>query len=158
MARQRVGRFDFAAHNCFACGQLNLSGIQLDLHADDGRCWTELAIPRRFEGWDGIVHGGIVGAILDEVMAWSLIGEDRLGFTARLAIDFRRPVRVDQRVCAEGWIADLRRRRFATAARLVDAESGDVLAEATAVYVATSVSQDAALRERYDIRVVDEPA
>jgi len=157
--RQRVGRFDFAAHACFACGQLNVHGLRLDLHASDDRCWTETTLPATFQGWEGITHGGIVAAILDEVMAWSLIGEDRLGFTARLEVDFKRPVPVETPIRAEGWIAERRRRRFDTRATLTDAASGTVLAEATAIYLGAPVAQQSALRERYDIKIVsEEPA
>jgi acyl-coenzyme A thioesterase PaaI-like protein len=154
--RQRVGRFDFAAHACFACGQLNVHGLRLQLHADDDRCWTETAIPRDFQGWEGITHGGVVSAILDEVMAWSLIGQDRLGFTARLEVDFRRPVPVETPIRAEGWIADRRRRRFDTRARLTNSATGEVLAEGAAIYLGAPPDQEAALRERYDIRAVEE--
>ena len=71
-----VPRFEVAPHHCFACGSLNTSGMGLVLHAEPRRCWTELTLERRFEGWDGIAHGGILCTILDEVMAWSLVGED----------------------------------------------------------------------------------
>ena len=146
---------DFAAHTCFACGQLNAAGLQLDLHAAEDRCWTDVTIPARFQGWQGITHGGIVSAILDEVMAWSLVGADTLGFTARLEVDFKRPVPVDRPIHAEGWIVDRRRRRFDTRARICDAATGDVLSEARAIYLGAPVAQQAELRDRYDIRVVE---
>ena len=154
--RQRVGRYEFAPHNCFACGQLNVSGLQLRLHADEGSCWTDIALPHRFEGWDEIAHGGVVSAILDEVMAWSLIAQDRLGFTARLQVDFRRPVPIERKIRATGWITDRRRRRFDTAARLTDSITGEVLAEATAIYLAAPAAQEAQMRGRYGIRIVEE--
>jgi acyl-coenzyme A thioesterase PaaI-like protein len=156
--RQRVGRFEFAAHNCFACGQLNVGGLRLELHASGDRCWTETTLPTNFEGWQGITHGGIVSAILDEVMAWSLIGEDRLGFTARLEVDFRRPVPVNRAIRAEGWIEARRRRRFDTRATVTDILSGQVLAEGRAIYLGAPLEQEAALRERYDIRIVGDEA
>ena len=154
--RQRVGRFEFAAHGCFACGQLNVAGLRLELHAAGDRCWTDATLPAAFQGWEGITHGGIVSAILDEVMAWSLIGADRLGFTARLEVDFKRPVPVGRAIHAEGWITDRRRRRFDTQAQMTDATTGEVLAEARAIYLGAPVEQEAALRGRYDIRRVDE--
>jgi hypothetical protein len=154
--RQRVGQFDFAAHGCFACGQLNVHGLRLVLHAAGDRCWTELSIPATFQGWEGITHGGVVSAILDEVMAWSLIGAERLGFTARLEVDFRRPVPIDTPIRAEGWIVDRRRRRFDTQATLTNGTTGEVLVEARAIYLGAAVGQEAALRERYDIRIVPE--
>ena len=82
---QRVDeRFAFEPHNCFACGTLNAHGLHLELHVDGERCWTDLAIPSRFQGWDEIAHGGIVATILDEVMAWSLVDHDNWGLTARM--------------------------------------------------------------------------
>ena len=36
------GRFEFAPHNCFACGTLNAGGLGLVLHVEPGRSWTEL--------------------------------------------------------------------------------------------------------------------
>ncbi len=41
--------------------------------------WTELTSTDRFQGWDGIAHGGILCTILDEVMAWALVGDGQLG-------------------------------------------------------------------------------
>jgi acyl-coenzyme A thioesterase PaaI-like protein len=154
--RQRVGRFDFAAHGCFACGQLNVAGLRLDLHASDDRCWTEITLPATFQGWEGMTHGGVVAAIVDEVMAWSLIGVDRLGFTARLEVDFKRPVPIGRMIRAEGWITEQRRRRFNTAATITVSESGEVLVEARAIYLAAPLEQESALRDRYDIRRLDE--
>src|SRR5687767_15798599 len=56
-----VPRFEVAPHHCFACGTLNKSGMGLILHVEPRRCWTELTLERRFEGWDGIAHGGKIG-------------------------------------------------------------------------------------------------
>ena len=154
--RQRVGRFDFAAHGCFACGQLNAGGLRLQLHWDGVRCWTETALPMQFQGWEGITHGGVVSAILDEVMAWSLIGTDCFGFTARLEVDFKRPVPVARTIRAEGWINQRRRRRFETAGQVTDLATGALLAQARAVYMGAAKEQEAALRERYDVRIIAE--
>lgn len=151
-ARQIVGTFDFAAHNCFACGQLNFQGLQLVLHAVEDRCWTETSLSSRFEGWAGMTHGGIVSAILDEVMAWSLAGADRFGFTARLEVDFKRPVPIGTLIRAEGWTTERRRRRFDTRGEVTDVASGVLLAEASAIYLAVPQAEDAALRARYDVR------
>jgi acyl-coenzyme A thioesterase PaaI-like protein len=148
-------RFQFAAHNCFACGTLNANGLGLELHVEPGRCWTELELDRRFEGWDGIAHGGITATILDEVMAWSLVGSDNWGVTARLAVEFRRPVPIGSRVRAEGWITTSRRRVVDTAARIVDGASGTELATATGVYVAADATRKRELQDRYGFRRLD---
>ena len=142
-------------HHCFACGELNEHGLRLVLHTDDGRCWTELQLESRFQGWDGIAHGGIVATILDEVMAWALIDRDAWGVTAKLDLAFKRPVPLEATIRAEGWVVDARRRIMTTAGRLVDPVSGAVLATAEATYVAARPDQREALRARYRFRVVD---
>lgn len=147
--------FEFAAHNCFACGTLNANGLGLVIHLEPERCWTELELDRRFEGWDGIAHGGITSTILDEVMGWSLVGSDNWGLTARLAVAFRRPVPIGTRIRAEGWIMHARRRVVDTAARIVDVASGIELATATGVYVAADAARKRELQERYGFRRLD---
>jgi acyl-coenzyme A thioesterase PaaI-like protein len=148
------GRFEFSPHNCFACGTLNTGGLGLVLHVEPGRSWTELALDRRFEGWEGMAHGGILCTILDEVMAWALVGEDNWGVTARMAVEFRRPVSVGGAIRAEGWITRSRRRVVDTAARIVDVETGAELATATGVYVAADPARKRDLRERYGFRAI----
>jgi acyl-coenzyme A thioesterase PaaI-like protein len=144
---------EVAPHHCFACGALNEHGIHLDLHVDGDRCWTELVLADRFQGWDGIAHGGIICTILDEVMAWSLAATDNWGLTARLSVDFKRPVRLRVPIRGEGWITTVRRRLVETAARLVDPATGDVLATAAATYVAADAARKAELQARYRFRL-----
>jgi uncharacterized protein (TIGR00369 family) len=145
-----IPRLEILPHHCFACGTLNESGMRLDLHVERGRAWTELVYQERFQGWDGIAHGGILATVLDEVMAWALVGEDSWGLTARLAVDFKRPVSVGQALRAEGWITRSRRRIVDTAGHIVDARSGRLLARATGVYVAADEARKAELRRRYE--------
>ena len=140
-------------HNCFACGSLNEHGLHLDLHVAGDRCWTELTLADRFQGWDRIAHGGIVATILDEVMAWSLASTDNWGVTARIAITFRKPVPIGSRIRAEGWIEDNRRRLFQTAAQIVDAADGTLLATAEATYVAAGPERKRELQARYRFRI-----
>jgi uncharacterized protein (TIGR00369 family) len=144
---------EVAPHGCFACGSRNEHGIQLDLHVDGDRCWTVVALAERFQGWDGIAHGGIICTVLDEVMAWSLAATDNWGLTARMAVDFKRPVRLGTPIRAEGWVVANRRRIVDTAARLVDDETNEVLATATATYVAADAERKRELQARYRFRL-----
>jgi uncharacterized protein (TIGR00369 family) len=156
LARSDVPRFEMSPHNCFACGTLNAHGLQLLLHVEQGRSWTELTLERGFEGWEGIAHGGIVCTILDEVMAWALVGADNWGVTARMNVSFRRPVPVGRPIRAEGSVARMRRRIVQTTATLVDVATGEVLATATGTYVAADEARKRELRERYGFRLVED--
>jgi acyl-coenzyme A thioesterase PaaI-like protein len=154
VVRAAGSTFEFSPHNCFACGTLNTHGMQLDLHIEAGRCWTELSLEPRFEGWKGIAHGGIVCTILDEVMAWSLVGADNWGVTAKLSVAFKRPIRVGQPIRADGWVTKERRRLVATAGTVIDRTDGTVLATAEALYVAATEERKRELQARYDFRAM----
>jgi uncharacterized protein (TIGR00369 family) len=151
----RIGgsRIVLEPHNCFACGSLNTHGIHLQLHAGEGRCWTDLVLDRRFEGWEGIAHGGIVCTILDEVMAWALVDSDHWGVTARIQVDFKRPVPIGRAIRGEGRVIEIRRRVVRAAGMLVDAGDGTLLARAEGTFVAAPDDQKEALKARYGFRL-----
>ncbi len=122
----RIGgkRLEIAPHNCFACGTLNAHGLHLELHASEDVCWVELVLPERFEGWEGIAHGGIVCTLLDEVMAWALVDHDLWGVTARMSVEFRRPVPIGRPVRAEGRVVSVRRRLVEAEGVVLDGTDG----------------------------------
>jgi uncharacterized protein (TIGR00369 family) len=150
-------RFELAAHNCFGCGTLNANGLQVVHHVEPGQSWTELALDRRFEGWQGIIHGGILCTLLDEVMAWALVGDDKWGVTARLSVEFKRPVDVGRRVRAIGQVSRARRRLVETTGQILDLDSGAILATATGLYLAADGARKAQLRQQYGFRRIDVP-
>jgi acyl-coenzyme A thioesterase PaaI-like protein len=150
--------FPIRPHNCFACGSTNVAGLGLALHVEGDTCWTELELPDRFEGWQGIAHGGIVATILDEVMAWSLVDRDAWGLTARMSVDFKRPVPIGRRIRGEGRLVDRRRRLLRTSARLVDVATGDLLATAEGTYLAAPDERKRILKRTYGFDAEDVPA
>ena len=156
----RIGgqRIALAPHNCFACGTLNTHGLQLELHAGDDRCWTELVLPGRFQGWEGIAHGGIVTTILDEVMGWALIDHDLWGVTARLSIEFKHPVPIGRPIRSEGRVLAARRRLVEAEGVILDREDGTLLARAQATFVGASAAKKDELKARYGFTLVPDEA
>jgi acyl-coenzyme A thioesterase PaaI-like protein len=150
------GRYAVNPHACFACGELNTHGLHLVLHVAGDTCWTELELRPSFQGWDGIAHGGIVATILDEVMAWALASEDAWGYTARMSIEFRRPVPIGARIRGEGRVAARRRRLLTTTGRLLDPATGEVYATAEGLYVAAPEAAREELKRRYGFRLMPE--
>ena len=150
--RDAEGAFEFEPHRCFACGELNEHGLQLDLHVDPDGAWAELALDPGFQGWDAVAHGGIVCTLLDEAMAWSVIGRGTWGVTARLNVAFRRPVLTGRRIRAEGWVVELNRRASRTAGHVLDAETREVLATAEGTFMALPDDELSRLKERYGMR------
>lgn len=149
-----AGRFEVTPHRCFACGELNERGLHLQLHVAGDTCWADLVLDEAFQGWDGIAHGGIIATILDEVMAWALASADAWGFTARMTIEYKRPLPVGAAVRGEGRLVERRRRLLTTSGRLVDPVTGDVYATAEGLYVAAPEERRRVLKERYGFRLV----
>ena len=90
-------------HRCFLCGPLNAQGLNLAFEADGQTLSTRWTSEKRFQGYAGVLHGGIISAILDEVMInlpWKLY--DAPVTTAELTVRFRQaaPVGVELRFTA----------------------------------------------------------
>lgn len=158
VARPRLsdaeGGFEFEPHHCFACGELNEQGLHLELHASPDGAWTETILEPRFQGWEAVAHGGVVCTILDEVMAWAVIGRGTWGVTARLSVTFRRPVPTGTAIRAEGRVVDHGRRAARAAGRIVDPATGELLAEGESTFVAVPPAEVERLRARYGMRRV----
>lgn len=150
--RDELGAFEFEPHHCFACGELNEHGLHLDLHTSPEGSWTELVLDPAFQGWEAVAHGGIVCTILDEVMAWAVIGRGTWGVTARLNVAFRRPIRTGRRIRGEGWVIQQDRRAVRAEGRVLDAGTGEVLATGESTFIAVPANQLERLKARYGLR------
>ena len=156
--RDREGAFEFEPHHCFACGELNEQGLHLELHTDPTGSWVETALAPKFQGWDAVAHGGIVCTLLDEVMAWSVIGRGTWGMTARFAVQWRRQVPTGRMIRAEGRVVEEKRRIFRTQGQIIDPEDGEILATADATFVAVPPAELERLKSRYRWRRVPDEA
>lgn len=101
---RRLENFD-PDRSCFACGQDNPNGLHMRFDTDGQRLYSRLTISKDLCGWEKVVHGGIVTAVLDEIMSWSAIHLiQRLILTKSIKVDFLKPVHVDSEIRAEGWV------------------------------------------------------
>ncbi|MBX3072034.1 MAG: PaaI family thioesterase [Thermomicrobiales bacterium] len=137
-------------HNCFGCGRLNPHGLQLTFYADpDGSVWAEWEPTPKVEGWQGIVHGGLITTVLDEVMGWALSAQRIWAVTARLDVSFRKPVEIGVPARARAWVVEDKGRRIEVAAQLLRKDDLAVLAEATGVFVRVPADKAADWENRY---------
>ncbi len=128
--------------HCLVCGQANTLGIRLRFHRLrdlDGRpvgVRSETAVPAHLQGFDGLLHGGVIAALLDDAMWWAVYARHGvITVTADMQLRFRRPIPITMQLRLEGIAAE-RRRIYAAAGRILDPE-GQVLAEASARFVAS---------------------
>jgi uncharacterized protein (TIGR00369 family) len=83
------------SRNCFACGLENPFGLGLQFYElGSDRLESHFTVPVHFEGYPGIVHGGIIASMLDEMVSRAaMIGQhNRFMMTAKLEIRYRKPV------------------------------------------------------------------
>ena len=91
---------------CFVCSGDNPAGLHLGFEAQqDGSVRAEFACSRRYEGYSGFVHGGVIATLLDGAMAHCLYARGVEGVTARLNVEYRRPVRVQLPAIVCAWLS-----------------------------------------------------
>lgn len=85
------------SRHCFVCGLESAVGLKLTFYdAGPDRAEAAYTVPEGYQGYPGLVHGGIMAAMLDEVIGRAAMSGDPNHFTltARLAMRYRKPVPV----------------------------------------------------------------
>jgi acyl-coenzyme A thioesterase PaaI-like protein len=114
---------------CFACGTNNPIGLKLSFRLEGDEYVTEFTPGTHHQGYDDIVHGGLVATVLDEVMARMLWDRGFPFATAEMTVRYRAPLRVGTRA---RFVARMTRQRD----KMIEAEAealtedGTVLASA----------------------------
>lgn len=123
--------------DCFVCGKANQFGLQLTFfETAPGEVTCEYTVPNQYQGYPGIVHGGIVAAMLDEVCGRAYMGGNppRFMYTARLEIRYRKNVPIGEPLRIVGK-TQKSKSRTATSCGVIYDEHGEALAEANALLV-----------------------
>jgi len=122
--------------NCFVCGKNNPGGLQLSFEIDKERqtLKTTFVASPTFQGWDGIVHGGIISTLLDEAMAKLVYELGYQSVTVSLEIKFKKPAPILEPLLVYGEITEVNRRVVRAKARLTK-ENGTLLAEGKSTFV-----------------------
>lgn len=122
--------------NCFVCGQNNPNGLRLNFEIDEEKktLKTTFVATPTFQGWDGIVHGGIISTLLDEAMAKLVYELGYQSVTASLEIKFKKPAPILEPLLVYGEITEVNRRVVRAKAR-VTKENGTLLAEGKSTFI-----------------------
>ncbi|MCX7779790.1 MAG: PaaI family thioesterase [Negativicutes bacterium] len=116
---------------CFACGKNNPIGLKLTFREENDRYISTFTAGPEHQGYDNIVHGGIVSTLLDEITARYIYHKGLNAVTARLEVRFRHPTPVGQELTITGWVTGQRGRIYELAGQ-VALSDGTVTAEAKA--------------------------
>ena len=118
------------SRSCFVCGPENGSGLQAVFTTDRElhRSFCRLTIDGRFQGWQDVVHGGVIAALLDEACIYAGLGLANQLVTAELSVRYKKPLQTGQEIIVIGEVVEQRRKLLRVKARLE--LDGEVYAEA----------------------------
>ena len=120
---------------CFVCGMQNPIGLKAFFYQDEqGQVVAHVTGKEEHQGYPGVMHGGIVTALLDEVIGRVAIAHDLWAVTAKLEVRFRHPVPLGQPLTLVGEMTRLRSRTLEGRGE-IRLEDGTVAAEAEGVYI-----------------------
>jgi acyl-coenzyme A thioesterase PaaI-like protein len=125
---------------CFICGLENPVGLHLHIYeTEPGVIETKYIAPDHFQGYPGVLHGGIVAAILDEASGRAHMGSDpmqpRFMFTGKLEIKYRKNVPIGKLLKIVGKAGKVKGKLVESWAGIYDSETNELLAEANALHI-----------------------
>ena len=120
--------------NCFGCGPRNQAGLHLRCHLTDEGVGGRFTLTRAHEGGPGLAHGGVVAAVLDDLFGFLLYRTGSPMVTARLEIDYRRPIALDVEYVATARVDSQEGRKVWCEGSLRD-EGGVVVAQARGLFL-----------------------
>lgn len=91
-------------HRCFGCGKDHETGLHMTMEGAGSRVRGSFLVTEHHQGAPGLAHGGVISAAVDEGMGFLLWNLRTPAVTARLEVDFRRPVPVGGRLEMEGEV------------------------------------------------------
>lgn len=128
-----------SSRSCFCCGRQNDISLKMTWYNDieNNKVRSTVTIPEHFNGYPGIVHGGVLAAVLDETAGRAIMLDENfnnLMVTLNLQVTYRKPTPTETPLEVTGWVIrqTALRAQVAGEIRLPD---GTVTAECTAVVV-----------------------
>jgi acyl-coenzyme A thioesterase PaaI-like protein len=125
---------------CFICGIENPVGLHLHMYeTSPGVVETTYVAPEHFQGYPGVLHGGIVSSIIDEIAGRAHMGSDptnpRFMFTAKLEVKYRKNVPIGRKLKIIGKAGKTKSRSAEAWAGIYDAETNELYAEGNVLAV-----------------------
>lgn len=131
---QNIGRM------CFVCGEENPFGLHGHFYnLDDGSVCGIFNVRDEHQSYPGRVHGGVLSAILDELIGRAFQNEnpDVWGVTVELTMKYRKPVPLDKPIKALARVTKETGRIFEGEGEIIF-EDGTIAVQAYARYARMS--------------------
>ncbi len=118
-------------HYCLCCGDQNPLGFKMKFRFEGDKLLSEVVVPKEYQGFSHVVHGGILGMLLDEIMVNCYWLKGIKAVTVEYQVQLKAPCPTDTRVLLSAWPLEGKRQLHYAAAE-ARLEDGMVVAEATA--------------------------
>ena len=118
-------------HRCFACGMDNPDGLRLEWKVEGLTTSTLYTPESKYQGWKGILHGGIIATLLDEAMtrlAWVIYGG---AVTAEMTVRYVAPAEIGDLLIIRGEIVSDSRKLVEMKASIHSSATGKLIAHST---------------------------
>ncbi|MFA5891228.1 MAG: PaaI family thioesterase [Actinomycetota bacterium] len=126
------------APGCFGCGTENPSGLGLQAWQDGDEIRGRVTFSDHHSGAPGFAHGGAVATALDDCLGFLLYVIEEPGVTAKLEVNYRRPVLVHTEYSLRGWFDHRDGRKIFTSIEMRDA-NGTIVAEGSGLFVTVAM-------------------
>lgn len=125
-------------------------GLQLTMMYEDHLVYTDLFVDRRFEGYTGLVHGGMIFGILDVVIWYVILMEaKKIAMTRKVQMEFLKPVQCNKHYKAVGKFIRIDKKDIHATAWVED-KKGEVHARVEAIFREGKEKNVAAFLEHLD--------
>jgi uncharacterized protein (TIGR00369 family) len=121
--------------NCVGCSRTNPSSLGIRVSVTPDGAEGLVRFGRDAEGAPGLVHGGLLATLADEVMGYLPHGGNAVRVTAEMTIRYLRPTPTETELCCRASAIERAGRKFRVRAIITAAGDDEPLAEAHATYV-----------------------
>jgi acyl-coenzyme A thioesterase PaaI-like protein len=136
-------------HACFGCGDDNSIGLHLRFAADGEGVKASFIPGPEHQGFQDVVHGGIISTVLDEAMAWATAHAGVWALSGEIRIRFRQPLEIGELTTTVARVTGTRGRLVTAAAELQLDRDRTLIATASATFVKVDAAVEMAWRARY---------
>ena len=94
-------------NHCFVCGPENPSGLHIHFTLGDKKAWCQWTVLEDYVGYSNMLHGGIMSAIMDDLMGHATYSMNVDVVTAHLEMDYRSPAYVGDVLDCSAWVTEV---------------------------------------------------
>jgi len=122
--RKIINPFNDGGNPCFACSINHPLGLHMEFYEDGDELVCLWEPGTLFQGFPGILHGGIQATLMDEIASWTVfIKGETAGVTSNMHIEYRKPAILNKgKIILRSRVKSTDKNRMTLHTRLIDAQ------------------------------------